>query len=537
MCLVAASTLCPSFVAPSKAEIAPNQSPEIVSVYPNPVANEDAGEFVVISFPRPTNLSTWTLSDDEETATLPNATVSGTVAFSTAPNRTESLTDFRTLPLRNVSLANEGETVTLRKRATRIRTTDRSMGDGSVVDSTTYANAPESELWRPDSSSWVPLGATDRSIVHTGATTARVFVLPDNPTVPIETLRSADDRILLAGYSFASERVADELVAAANRGVAVRLLVDDAPVGGVTRQQAVTLDRLADRGIEVEVIGGARARYAFHHPKYAVVDDRGIVLTENWKPSGVGGHASRGWGAVVRGEPATELVDIFDADTAWHDTISWSQFRKGKSFTSDPPADESYPTRFEPKTVPVESVSVLTAPDNAEEGVISLLQSANRSISVQQMAISEPQQPFVQAALAAARRGVEVRVLLSSAWYVEGGNGRIVNWLNKRADDEELPLEAKLAEPNGYEKIHAKGVIVDQRHVVVGSLNWNNNSARENREAALVLHGEQVGTYYTTVFDADWGDTDDRFPIGVGVVTALGLTGAVWLAKREVKFA
>ncbi|SIR10419.1 Phosphatidylserine/phosphatidylglycerophosphate/cardiolipin synthase [Haladaptatus litoreus] len=544
VCLVVTSTLGipfgAPFVAPSEATMmatAPSQSPEIVAVYPNPVANEDAGEFVVVSFPRPTNLSTWSLSDGGETATLPSVTISGTVAFSTAPNRTENLTEFRTFPLRNISLANAGETVTLRKRMSDDSTDESSPGNDSVVDSATYTDAPESELWRPYSSSWVPLGATDRPIARTNASTARVFVLPDSPAVPIETLQSAENRILLAGYSFASERVADELVSAANRGVTVRLVVDDAPVGGITRQQAITLDRLIDRGIQVEVIGGDRARYAFHHPKYAVADDRGIVLTENWKPSGVGGHASRGWGAVVRGEPARELAEIYHDDTSWHDTVSWSQFRKGKSFTPDPPANKSYPTQFEPKEVPVESVTVLTAPDNAEEGVISLLQSANRSIAVQQMAISEPKQPFVQATLAAARRGVEVRVLLSSTWYVEDDNGKIVDWLNERAEKEGLPLEAKLAEPRGYEKIHAKGVIVDERHVVVGSLNWNNHSARENREVALVLHGKQAGTYYTNVFDADWGETDDRFPIGLGVVTAVGLAGAVWLAKREVTFA
>ncbi len=227
---------------------------------------------------------------------------------------------------------------------------------------------------------------------------------------------------------------------------------------------------------------------------------------------------------------------MFEADTSWHDTVSWEQFRRGKSFEPATPADQSYPTRFEPKTVPVESVTVLTAPGNAESGVVSLLDSANRSIAIQQMAVGGPQQPFVRATLDAARRGVEIRILLSSAWYVREDNQRLADWLNERAKKENLPLEAKLAEPDGYEKIHAKGVIVDERHVVVGSLNWNNNSARENREVALVLHGKQAGTYYTDVFEADWNASATRFPIGFGAVVAVGIAGAVWLAKREVRF-
>ncbi|WP_458204964.1 phospholipase D-like domain-containing protein [Haladaptatus sp. NG-SE-30] len=311
--LLVAISLTTILPGPSKATAS---SPEIVAVYPNPVADEDSGEFVVVSFPRRTNLSGWTLADGEAVADLgdeTNETVSGRVTFSTEPNLTRTLTSSRTrqgsriLPLRNLSLANGGETVTLRRNETGHR--------AEVVDSVTYADAPEGDRWQPNTETWRPLGATDRPIVSTSATNARLFVLPDSPTVPIATLESANDRILLAGYSFTSVRVARTLIAAADRGVSVRVLVDDAPVGGLSRREATVFDMLAKRGVRVEVIGGERARYAFHHAKYAVVDDRAMVLTENWKPAGTGGHASRGWGVVVTGnETATELTEVFEAD-------------------------------------------------------------------------------------------------------------------------------------------------------------------------------------------------------------------------------
>jgi phosphatidylserine/phosphatidylglycerophosphate/cardiolipin synthase-like enzyme len=261
------------------------------------------------------------------------------------------------------------------------------------------------------------------------------------------------------------------------------VLVDDAPVGGISRREASVLDTLAERGVSVEVIGGERARYAFHHAKYTVVDDRAMVLTENWKPGERADVRVAVGGVVVRGTSAEELADVFEANAGWRDTRSWEAFRRGRSFDSAAPANGSYPSRFEPRKVAVESVTVLTAPDNAEKGVVALLRSANESIFVQQMAVGSPQQPFVRATLAAARRSVVVRVLLSGAWYAREDNRKIVRWLNERADAEGFPLKAKLAEPRGYEKIHAKGVVVDERHVVVGSLNWNNHSAREIRKS------------------------------------------------------
>nr|WP_243700488.1 phospholipase D-like domain-containing protein [Halorussus pelagicus] len=515
-------------------------TPEIVSLYPNPVADEDAGEFVVLQIPDRTNLSAWALADGEATVSLPNATVSGRVAVSTAPEFARNLTDARVLALDgHFSLANGGETVRL-------------VRGNRTIGSVTYENAPESERWHrttgDDRWRWTPLGATDFGVARTGPTEARAFVLPDAPNVPVETLRSADRRILLAGYSFASPRVADLLADAASRGVSVRVLVDGAPVGGLTRRSAKILDSLVARGVEVRVLGGPRARYDFHHPKYAVADDRALVLTENWKPSGTGGHANRGWGAVVRSEAAAgRLAEVFEADADYRGAKSWSEFRRGESFTpaDGTPANETYPSKVTPSNITVASSSVLVAPDNAEDALLDRLDAADESIRVQQVSVGGRRHSLLRATLRAARRGVEVDVLLSSAWYVKEDNEKLVKWLNGRAEREDLPLDARLADPRGrYEKIHAKGVVVDGETAVVGSLNWNNNSARENREVAVLLHGEEAGAYYADAFDADWEASageggyggSNRVPVGLLAAVAIGAVVAILVAKREVVF-
>ena len=506
---------------------------------PNPTADGDAGEFVALRVPDRTNLSAWALADADETARLPNATVSGRVAVSTDPAVARNRTNARLLGLDgDLSLANGGETVRL-VRANR------------TVQSVTYSDAPEGERWhRTDGGRWrwTPLGATDFGVLQTGPTEARAFVLPDAPEVPVETLRAADRRILLAGYSFASPRVADLLVDAANRGVEVRVLVDGAPVGGLTRRSAKILDSLVARGVEVRVLGGPQSRYDFHHAKYAVADDRALVMTENWKPAGTGGHASRGWGTVVQNEEtADRLAALFAADADWRGTQSWSAFRRGERFTSaeGSPANETYASEFASKNLNVSQSNVLIAPDNAEESLVSLLDGADESIRVQQVAIGGRKHSLLQASLRAASRGVDVRILLGSAWYVEEENRALVEWLNERATAANLSLEARLADPRGrYEKIHAKGVVVDGEAAVVGSLNWNNHSARENREVAVILRGEETGGYYAETFDADWKASaggsgnggPNRVPVGLLAAVALGALVAIGVAKREVVF-
>ena len=78
---------------------------------------------------------------------------------------------------------------------------------------------------------------------------------------------------------------------------------------------------------------------------------------------------------------------------------------------------------------------------------------------------------------------------------------------------------------------------MDGEAAVVGSMNWNDNSARENREVLLALSGPAVATYYRDVFSRDWrasGSSGER-PLGlVAVLAALGV--GCLLAARRLRF-
>lgn len=507
----------------SSATTAPGAAARIAVVYPNPLAAGDAGEFVVVSTTAPATLS---LTDGESTVTVD--VPGGAVALSATPTATRTLTDHRVVAAPALALSNGGERLTL------------AVGE-QVVDTVVYEDAPAGErlVRDADGRRWLPLGYEPRSVTAHGAAQATAFVLPDAPDVAFETLRAADDRILLAGYTFTSARVARALVDARRRGVRVRVLVDDAPVGGLTTREARLLDRLAEAGVDVRVLGGDGARFSFHHPKYAVVDHTALVLTENWKPSGTGGRSSRGWGVRVDSPSlAADLADLFAADAAGRDVTSWPRFRRGRAFAeSDPVPAGAYPTRHDPKRVRVESVRLVTAPGNAERAVVAVVDNASRRLDVVQVSV-ERDHPFVTAALDAARRGVEVRILLSGAWYVREENDATVAWLNRRAAVEDIPLEARLADPGTrFEKVHAKGVVADDT-VLVGSLNWNRHATRENREVVVALGGPAVVDYYRTVFEADWrGGHGVQFEwTGLAGVAVVAVVAAAVLAWHRVRF-
>jgi phosphatidylserine/phosphatidylglycerophosphate/cardiolipin synthase-like enzyme len=220
------------------------------------------------------------------------------------------------------------------------------------------------------------------------------------------------------------------------------------------------------------------------------------------------------------------------------DVTSWTRFRRGRAFAeSDPLPRGEYPTRYEPERLHADSVRLLTAPGNAEGAVVGVIDDSQRRVDVVQVSV-ERDHPFVTAAFDAARRGVQVRILLSGAWYVREENEAAVAWLNRRAEQEGIPLEARLAAPgNRFEKVHAKGVIADDT-VLVGSLNWNRHSSRENREVVVALEGETVAAYYRDVFAADWqGDGGWTNGTGglLGVAGIAAVAGGV-LVWRRVRF-
>lgn len=503
----------------------------IVEVYPNPPTYGDPGEFVTVWFPDGVTPDKYALADDHVEVDLPqqssinaSKTSGKRLTYSTAPAITRTYTNRTVRPLSDqLQLADRGDTIRL-------------LENGSLIDSVTYSHASEASVYDASTNQWRPLGATDLSIVTETGGTVEPFVLPDEPDRASEFLESGSDRILVAGYTLSSRRVVQTLVDAHERGVEVEVLVDGSPVGGMSGQAAAALDVLDRAGIEVSVLDGDRARYRFHHAKYAVVDDRALVTSENWKPAGTGGKSSRGWAVITDQQPIVDgLVETYRADTGWVDAIPWQHFEE-VTLVDDDRAEGKYPTAFDSVELQVTRTELLLAPDNAEKRVLEVIEDADESLDIKQVQISDWNFPFLQAVVAAAERGVNVRILLSGAWYAEEENERLARWLREQAAVEELPLEVRINDPGEeFDQIHAKGLIVDEEQVLVGSINWNNNSVRHNREVALLLSGTEPARYFTDVFEADWRhDEDDGFelPVGLAIAGLVAGVGAILVANR-----
>jgi len=347
--------------------------------------------------------------------------------------------------------------------------------------------------------------------------TVTTFVSPDNSNkVFLQAVASANRTIHVNVYEFSSQVMAQALTDAHERGIDVSILVEGGPVGGISPEEKAVIWMMNQSGIPVyqmTAVGGQKAPYRFDHAKYLVIDNRAVLLTsENFKVSGFppeGTRGNRGWGVYLEDtETAQYFEDVFLSDIRSPGSIPIS----GTQGAPEPPSSVPYIPEFSSRRFLGATVTPVISPDTSYV-IHDLLNSAQGTIDIEQAYITNESayalNPYLATAINASRRGVHVRVLLDAYWYNiedEKDNDEMAALINHIGIIEKIPLEAKCAdlESNNLEKVHNKGVIVDNRSVLVSSINWNANSPNFNREAGVIIENMEVAQYFKEVFEDDW---------------------------------
>jgi cardiolipin synthase len=375
------------------------------------------------------------------------------------------------------------------------------------------------------------------------------FVSPDcSLEVYSDFVDSAERELLVNVYEFSSDTMAGDLLEAKERGVSVTVLLEGGPVGGISDAEKTVIVSLQGAGIPVYVMSGsdsAHVPYRYDHAKYLVADQKQLLVTsENFKPTGfpeTGTSGNRGWGVVLDDPRAAEYFSAvfhYDCEGEWTIPAQGEMLSEGSSAMSAY-HQEFYPLGFSGATV----IPVL-APDTGYL-IEDMISQAVESVDIEQAYITNRSDgslnPFLQAAVDAAKRGVRVRVLLDSSYFnieEDCDNDEMVRLINRLAAEQELPLVARCAdlEGNNLEKIHNKGVIVDRRSVLVSSINWNTNSPQFNREAGVIIVHPEVGAYFTGAFEDDW-DSAGTYPGKGGPdLQKIGIAAAVVLILVVFQF-
>ncbi len=395
------------------------------------------------------------------------------------------------------------------------------------------------------------------------AVPARFAVGPDsNQSLLLNSIQSAQNELLINIYQIDTPAVVDAIIEKVRQGLAVNLLVEASPVGGQghTEKQALNeikramLSRSSNHQA-IYMMGvqsrDEHRRFRFDHAKYVVIDGRrALISSENFTSTGhteSGKIGNRGWDTVIEDPSlAQKLTDLFhsDIDPQAGDIYEYETTESvSTQFRNRPPQPLREVQTFPEKSGEVSETTLVTSP-NSLDGITEVIRSARHRLRVEEMSLplnwrdsqTSFQDPIVTELIRAADRGVQVQVLLNDEQVFNHhsqhndatearGNQQTVNYLQRIAREQNLPLQARIIDVNATQitYIHNKGMIVDDQAVFVSSINGTQNSVKNNREVAVLLHSRDAAAYFSPVFDFDWSHSGPNADDLMGAYLLLNL--------------
>jgi len=398
---------------------------------------------------------------------------------------------------------------------------------------------------------------------------------PDNAgPVLYELVDSARVSVRLAGYQFTAEELTRRLIAAAKRGVKVQVAIERNPGGSdMFESDKEVHQRLVRGGVGVLYYwkwdGDLSSRVNPLHSKYGIFDDETVLVASgNWINSVYNTDPSCGnreWIAVIKANSeVTRLVrEVWDFDigSGSPEVRPWNEKMDAPRMPDDYDAGPCLKyTPVKPRAVAYSGRATVTrilSPDNTfdrESGFLGLLRGAKRELLISANYINKwwgaagdasnltrYPQPYLQEIIAAARRGVNVMVILDRRGVKLDSlrdNHYVVQYLNDLAQKENLKLQARLInmDASGVGRTyHNKSLIVDDA-VVISSINGSENSFRYARELALKFEGiGEFTQYYRDLFRFDWdASARPNFPWNVIALPRTSGTFVDWSANAEL---
>lgn len=360
------------------------------------------------------------------------------------------------------------------------------------------------------------IGQSDFYIWHGEVDKAIAFCSPDcSYDVISQELKNAKE-LLINVYIFTNPFIAEVLF---NSNAKIKLFLDGDVIGGIPMEERWIAYMLSKKG-EVRYMlkdkgNGIYKRYNYNHAKYVICDGRCIIQSANWVKSGIpvdNTYGNREWGIAIESENLSSfLTDVFEYD--WNPSFQDSILFNEESFThGKPPSDFSmsysipkgdYIPMFSPFYFNSSfNATLILSPDNAEEWIIKMIDEAENEILVEQAYIqkewSSGTNPFLKKLIEKNESGVSVRVILNYNPRYESTssmNQETLKFLKENG------ISAKLED---CLEIHNKGIIIDNSKVLISSINWGENSVRNNREVGIIIENEEITYYFEKIFWYDW---------------------------------
>ena len=291
-----------------------------------------------------------------------------------------------------------------------------------------------------------------------------LFVEPEDGNTPVVgAINAAKNSVEMKMYLLTERDVIAALKAAQQRGIKVRVMLEEHPYGsgpGNTENYKT----FQSSGIEVKWTNPV---FKLSHEKSLVVDDKAaLIMTLNLTHSAF--ISNREYG-IITTKPAEvkEVLDGFNAD--------WNR----NAFN---PADSS---------------PLLWSNLNSRKKILAFIDGSQKTLILEQeeMQDSEVQQHLIDAA----KRGVKVRVLVAGSTGSESSGGDY-----NKPGEQQIQAGGVQVKTIAVPYMHAKIYLADGNRVIICSENVSTSSLNNNRELGIIVSDSEIVKRVAQTFEKDW---------------------------------
>jgi cardiolipin synthase len=293
----------------------------------------------------------------------------------------------------------------------------------------------------------------------------RLIVEPDDGLEPVrEFIETAERSLLIKQFTFTDQSLMQAVIDRKNAGVDVRIMLNPKRSAG-DRANDETYEHFANAGINVQ---WSSPKFYVTHEKSIVVDEKAaLVATFNLCTKYF--SLTRDYGIITHHPCHVEqIIEVFNADWEHRD---WT------------------PTNYE---------GLLWSNSNSRYHMAHFIDEAKYRLDVQHPKYVDA--VILDRIAAAAERGVKVHVLC-------GGRHGISDWdcLDTFASLRTLRRFGVKVHKQTNLRVHAKLLIVDNAHALVGSMNIDRSAFDLRRELGITIGDPSVVARLNEVFETDWG--------------------------------
>lgn len=282
-------------------------------------------------------------------------------------------------------------------------------------------------------------------------------------------IAQAKRRVDIATFEYDLPSITAALIAAHNRGVQVRLVMD---AGNLVDEE---MDRLTDELLLAGIPFSWDIRMPFMHDKFVIIDET-IVWVGSWNLTDNDTYRNN-----------NNMIRFVLPQLAANYTAEFEEMFLDSAFGPQSPANTRYP---ELQLSDGTTIKTYYSPeDNPRAGIIAQLRAAESEILF--LAFSFTDDDIARVLLEQARAGVTVR----GVFETRSGDSEHSEYSVLKAAGLDVRLDGN------PRTMHHKVFVIDGQVTIMGSYNFSANAAKDNDENVLIITNPDIARSYAAEFE------------------------------------